>query len=132
MRTPGEKILIIDDSNTNVVLLQAVLSRNGYNTMTALSAKEAYSRIEDNKPDLILLDLLMPEISGFDFLEHIKSEEGTKNIPVIVVSAVTDTVNIKKAMDMGANDFIKKPIELQILLTKVKDVLAIFPPSGSK
>lgn len=116
-------ILVVDDSTTNVVLLEAILDEKGYKIETALNAKEAYSIIDKNIPDLILLDLLMPKISGFDFLREIRKNDKTKNTPVIVVSALTDEENIEKIMNMGAIDFVKKPIDLQYLVDKVESVL---------
>lgn len=117
------KILVVDDSTTNVVLLEAILDEKGYTIETALNAKEAYSIIDKETPDLILLDLLMPKISGFDFLEEIRKNEKTKNTPVIVVSALTDEDNIEKILKMGAIDFVKKPIDLQYLVERVESVL---------
>jgi two-component system, cell cycle response regulator DivK len=117
------KILVVDDSTTNVVLLEAILDEKGYQIETALNAKEAYSIIEKETPDLILLDLLMPKISGFDFLEEIRKNQKTINTPVIVVSALTDEENIEKIMKMGAIDFVKKPIDLQYLVERVESVL---------
>jgi two-component system, cell cycle response regulator DivK len=117
------KILVVDDSTTNVVLLEAILDEKGYQIETALNAKEAYAIIERDSPDLILLDLLMPKISGFDFLEEIRKNDKTKNTPVIVVSALTDEENVEKIMKMGAIDFVKKPIDLQYLVDKVESVL---------
>jgi len=116
-------ILVVDDSTTNVVLLEAILDEKGYKIETALNAKEAYTLIDKNTPDLILLDLLMPKISGFDFLKEIRKNEKTKDTPVIVVSALTDEENIEKIMNMGAIDFVKKPIDLQYLVDKVESVL---------
>jgi len=116
-------ILVVDDSTTNVVLLEAILDEKGYKIETALNAKEAYSIIEKNTPDLILLDLLMPKISGFDFLQEIRKNSKTKTTPVIVVSALTDEENIERIMNMGAVDFVKKPIDLQYLVEKVESVL---------
>ncbi len=117
------KILVVDDSTTNVVLLEAILDEKGYIIETALNAKEAYSIIEKETPDLILLDLLMPKISGFEFLEEIRKNQKTKNTPVIVVSALTDEDNIEKILKMGAIDFVKKPIDLQYLVERVEFVL---------
>jgi two-component system cell cycle response regulator DivK len=117
------KILVVDDSTTNVVLLEAILDEKGYKIETALNAKEAYSIIDKGTPDLILLDLLMPKISGFDFLEEIRKNEKTKKTPVIVVSALTDEENVEKIMSMGAIDFVKKPIDLQYLVERVESVL---------
>jgi two-component system cell cycle response regulator DivK len=119
----GYKILVVDDSTTNVVLLEAILDEKGYHIETALNAREAYAIIEKETPDLILLDLLMPKISGFDFLEEIRKNQKTLNTPVIVVSALTDEENIDKIMKMGAIDFVKKPIDLQYLVERVESVL---------
>lgn len=116
-------ILVVDDSTTNIVLLEAILDEKGYKIHTAVNAKEAYSIISKHNPDLILLDLLMPKISGFEFLEEIKKDEKTKNTPVIVVSALTDSENVEKILKMGAIDFVKKPIDLQYLTDKVESIL---------
>jgi two-component system, cell cycle response regulator DivK len=116
-------ILVVDDSTTNIVLLEAILDEKGYRIHTAVSVKEAFAIIAKHNPDLILLDLLMPKISGFDFLEEIKKDEKTRNTPVIVVSALTDEENIDKIMSLGAVAFVKKPIDLQYLVEKVDLVL---------
>ena len=123
MAVKGRKIMVIDDSNTNVVLLEAILNIRGYNIITALNAREAFTLIEKEKPNLILLDLYMPETSGFDLLLIIKSNDVTKNIPVIVVSAVTDEVTILKTISLGAVGFIKKPIDIQLLIEKIEEVI---------
>ena len=117
------KILVVDDSTTNVVLLEAILDEKGYQIETALNAKEARNIIERDKPDLILLDLLMPKISGFEFLEELRKNEETKNTPVIVVSALTDEENVERIMQLGAVDYVKKPIDLQYLVSRVESVL---------
>jgi len=115
--------LAIDDSNTNIVLLQAVLNGKGYKIETALSVKEAYNIMNRNMPDLILLDLLMPRINGYDFLKEIKAGTKTKDIPVIVISALTDQENINKAMALGAHDFIKKPVDILKLVELVASII---------
>jgi two-component system cell cycle response regulator DivK len=117
-------ILVVDDSTTNVVLLEAILDEKGYHIETAMNVKEAFSAIAKHSPDLILLDLLMPKISGFDFLEQLRGNEMTRNTPVIVISALTDEENVNKIMELGAIDFIKKPIDLQYLVEKVETVLS--------
>ncbi len=117
------KILIIDDSNTNVVLLEAVFSGKGYTVETALSAFEAMNSMEKEIPDVILLDLLMPKISGFDFMENIKSNDKFKDIPVIVISAVSDYDNVQKIKKMGIYDYIKKPVDIEELEEKVEHLL---------
>jgi CheY-like chemotaxis protein len=121
--TSNPVILVIDDSNTNVVLLEAILSGMGYLIETAMSVKEANQIMAKQLPDLILLDLLMPKVNGYDFLKEIKADEKTMNIPVLVISAVTDAENIRKTLAMGAVDYIKKPVDIQTLVEKVKVIL---------
>ena len=116
-------ILVIDDSTTNVVLLEAIFYERGYKIETAYNAKDATAVIDKKTPDLILLDLLMPQINGFDFLKKLRKDRNTKETPVIVVSAATDEENVDKIMKMGAIDFIKKPIDLEYLVDKVESVL---------
>jgi len=116
-------VLIVDDSSTNLVLLEAILQEEGYRTYTAINAKEAFSIIEHSKPDIILLDLLMPQVSGFDILEKLKSNLSTSEIPVVVVSAVNTKENIELCKDLGAADFFSKPIDIPVFLSKLKDFL---------
>lgn len=116
-------ILIIDDSTTNQVLLEAILHEEGYSTVTAFSAKEAFKIIEKQKPNLILLDLLMPEVSGFDFLKELKNSPKTAGIPVIVVSAVGSRENIDFCLSNGAADFFSKPIDISLFIEKVKKII---------
>jgi CheY-like chemotaxis protein len=81
-------------------------------------------RIEKQIPDLILLDLLMPKISGFDFLEQLRQNQETKDTPVIVISAInTDDESIKKINDLEAVDFLRKPIDIQYLVSRVEEIL---------
>jgi CheY-like chemotaxis protein len=123
-RMKPSKILVIDDSTTNIVLLEAVLKERGYQIETALNAREAFLRIEKQIPDLILLDLLMPKVSGFDFLEELRKNEKTRKTPVIVISAInTDDENARRIENLEAVDFIRKPIDIQYLVSKVKEIL---------
>lgn len=122
MDTP-KTILVIDDSTTNVVLLQAVLNNKGYEIETSLSIKEAYNIIAKKRPQLILLDLLMPRINGFEFLKELKADSQLKDIPVVVVSALTDQETMNKTMELGATNFIKKPVDIQKLIEIVGIVL---------
>lgn len=118
-------ILIVDDSTTNQVLLEAILQEEGYRTITAFNANEAFRIIEKEKPELILLDLLMPEVSGFDFLKDIKSRPQMSDIPVIVVSAIGSQENIEICRQLGAVEFFSKPIEISVLVNAVKRMVAV-------
>lgn len=118
-----ENILVVDDSNTNLVLLEAVLTDENYKVCTASGAKEAYKQLSNNHIDLILLDLQMPKISGFEFLQEIKSNLNYKDIPVFVVSAIGEDKNRMKAISLGAELFIDKPVNLDKLTKSIKDFL---------
>ncbi len=119
----NKKVLIIDDSVTNIFLIESVLIEYGYTVMTALSAAEAQLRLQKQKPDLILLDLLMPQVSGYDFIKQIKQSEEFADIPVIIVTAVTDGDSIDEVLKLGAVEYIKKPVVLTVLIDKIETVL---------
>jgi len=120
------RILVVDDSTTNIVLLEAILTEKGYVIETALNAREAFARIEKQIPDLILLDLLMPKVSGFDFLEELRRKESTRKTPVIVISAInSDDENARRINELEAVDFIRKPIDIQYLVSKVQEILKV-------
>jgi two-component system, cell cycle response regulator DivK len=120
------RILVIDDSTTNIVLLEAILTEKGYHIESALNARDAFNRIEKQIPDLILLDLLMPKVSGFDFLDQLRKNEKTKTTPVIVISAInSDDENARKIKDLEAVDFLRKPIDIQYLVNRVEEILKI-------
>ncbi|MGC8802834.1 MAG: response regulator [Bacteroidales bacterium] len=116
MESASKTILVIDDSTTNVVLLEAVLLNKGYTIDKAMNVKEAYEILQKRIPRLILLDLLMPRINGFEFLQQLKSNEEYKDIPVIIVSALTDEETIQKTYQLGAHFFIKKPVDINQLI----------------
>jgi DNA-binding response OmpR family regulator len=115
-------ILVVDDSQTNNVLLEAVLSEGGYVTQTAMSASEAWALMYKNPPALVLLDLLMPKISGFQLLERMKAKEAYAKIPVIIVSALSDPETARVLQDMGADDFFSKPLDIHGLLKRISEL----------
>ncbi len=119
-----KNILIIDDSYTNNVLLEAILKEKGYDIVLAYNGEEAQKVLKKKDVGLILLDLLMPKVSGFDFLKAIKKEEDIKDIPVIVVSAVTDKKDIEKTISLGANEYIKKPIDIHNIVKIVEKYIS--------
>ena len=123
MSTSQKYILVVDDSQTNNVLLEAVMEEAGYATQIATSATEAWTIIHKDKPALILLDLLMPRVSGFQMLEKLKQKEELAGIPVLVVSALNDPDTIKTLKTMGADDFFAKPLDVIKLVKRVSDFL---------
>lgn len=117
-----KSILIIDDSSTALILLEWSLRQEGYDTFIAASVAEAQRIILRNKPDLILLDLFMPEISGYDFLK-MKPELNLQDVPVIVVSAYDNKESVKLTLDLGAAEFLSKPFTVAKVAAMVKKYL---------
>jgi two-component system sensor histidine kinase/response regulator len=120
----SNKILIIDDMSTHLLLLQTILEEEGYEVAAIDNGKEAMETIEhDQDIKLILLDIMMPELDGYQILDKVKSEDKNVNIPVIVVSAKTDSSSIKKALEKGAYDYITKPLNVYDIKNKIKSAL---------
>ncbi len=116
-----KKILIVDDNELNITLLLNALG-DMYDVSVALSGKEAFEAIEDELPDLIVLDIIMDEISGIEVCESVKREERTAHIPVIFLTAAHDALK-STAYDAGADDFLGKPFEVAILRAKIKRLI---------
>lgn len=116
-------ILIVDDSETNLVLLTAVLEGGGWPVRTARSGASALKVMHSRVPDLILLDLLMPGIDGYQMLEKLKSDERYNHIPVIVISAVDDHDTREKCLQKGAIDYLPKPVNIREIVARVRNLL---------
>ena len=120
----AKKILIIEDDNFLRILLSKKLRSEVYSILSAAESVEAFNLLKSNKPDLILLDLLLPGVDGFEILKKIRQTEETKNIPVIVFSNLSEEKDIKKVQDLGITDFmVKSNFTLDELLDKVKKIL---------
>ena len=113
------KILIVDDSVSYLSLVNSILSSEGYEVLTAKNLFKAYRLIQENEPDIILLDLLFPHEHGFTILKKLKINTEYQHIPVIIISGDNDSETIKKAFDLGAIDFLSKPLNLQALKNKI-------------
>ena len=118
-----KKILVVDDSSTNVILLDALLQREGFEVITSLTAKEGLKYVKNLKPNLILLDLLMPEVNGFEFMESLHKMKDSKEIPVIIVSAVGTSENKQISRELGAINFINKPVDIPSLMNMIHNTL---------
>jgi len=118
------KILVIDDMSTHLLLLQTILEEEGYEVLAVDNGKEAIEKIEgDPEISLVLLDIMMPEVDGYEILQKVKTEDKSISAPVIIVSAKTDSVSIKKALEKGAYDYITKPLNVYDIKNKVKSAL---------
>ena len=118
-------ILAVDDQLQNIELLEAYLAPQGYEIIKALSGEEALMKLSGNKIDLILLDIMMPRMSGIEVLSRLRADERTKAIPVVMVTALKETEDKVKALEAGCDDFISKPVDKVELLARVKSILKI-------
>ena len=119
------KILVVDDVPINNLLVEKMLAHFKFNMRTATNGKECMDAVEEEKPNLILLDLMMPIMDGFEVLKEIKSNPDLADIKIVVLSALNTNEDIVKAYNMGANDFITKPIILEKLVNSVSNRLKI-------
>jgi len=117
------KILIIDDQPDNVFILQDRLLHEGFDVITAYDGQTGIDKAIANKPDLILLDIMMPGISGFEVCEVLNKNSRTNKIPIIIVTALTGSDDIKRGLELGAYDYIKKPFNRVELIARVNSAL---------
>ena len=123
---PAEfKLLVVDDVQTNVLLLKALLSKDGYGILVANNGQEALEVIRNENPDLILLDVMMPGMDGFEVAERLKSEEYRCEIPIIFLTALDDTQSIVNGFKLGVGDFISKPFRKEELMVRIKHQLSL-------
>ena len=123
---PAEfKLLVVDDVQTNVLLLKALLSKDGYGILVANNGQEALEVIRNENPDLILLDVMMPGMDGFEVAERLKSEEYRCEIPIIFLTALDDTQSIVNGFKLGAGDFISKPFRKEELMVRIKHQVSL-------
>ena len=115
-----EKILVVDDIEDIRSLLQEALQASGYHTLEAADGREALSMIEAESPDLVILDIAMPVMSGFQVLRQLRKNS---DIPIIMLSARTDTVDKVESLELGADDYITKPFEIAEMTARVEAVL---------
>ena len=118
-------VLVVDDNLQNLELLQACLEDMDCKTLPAHDGIEALKIIADNPPDLILLDVMMPKMSGFEVCRKLKNDPKTTDIPVIMVTALNEFGDIERGIDSGTDDFISKPVNKLELLTRVKTMLKL-------
>ena len=118
-------ILMVDDVPLNLLVVTKMLSRFNFKIRTAPNGVEALLKVDEEKPDLILLDILMPQMDGFETLSRLKANPDTAAIRVVILSALNSTEDIVKGYNLGANDFITKPIIMEKLISCVSDQLRL-------
>ena len=129
-----KRVLVIDDNRTLLLVAQRVLQKGGYDVITALNGPDGLQKAKNEKPDLIILDIIMPEMDGFEVARNLKNDADTADIPIVFLSARGNTdetqgpttvglEEIGTAFDSGGNDFLQKPVKAEDLLETVKNVL---------
>lgn len=118
------KILVVDDEPFNVELLEGMLSMD-YDILTAYNGNEALEQVEKNSPDLILLDIMMPGLNGYEVCRRLKTNDATLSIPVVMVTALKEREDKIKAIQTGADDFLSKPVDQHELNARVKSLLRV-------
>ncbi len=118
-------ILVVDDDQQNLELVQAYLEDIECETVAARDGIEALEMVAARKPDLILLDVMMPKMSGFEVCRRLKSDPDMSNIPVIMVTALNEFGDIERGIDSGTDDFVSKPINKLELLTRIRTMLKL-------
>ncbi len=118
-------VLVVDDNEQNLELIVAYLEDVDCQTISAASGSEALDIINEQKPDLVLLDVMMPKISGFEVCRRMKENPQTAEVPVIMVTALNEMADIEKAINSGTDDFLSKPVNKWELITRVKTMLKL-------
>ncbi|MFO7707683.1 MAG: response regulator [Desulfobacterales bacterium] len=118
-----KQILIVDDEPSIIVALQFLMEQNGYKTLVAFSGEEAMEAIERHHPDLILLDIMLPVVDGFEVCQRVRENPDWKDIRIVMVTALGSEVNVTKGLDLGADAYITKPFSNADLVAKVKELI---------
>jgi two-component system cell cycle response regulator len=119
------RILVVDDIPVNVRLLEAKLSAEYYDVITATSGAEALEMIKSEPPDIVLLDVMMPEMDGFEVCRRIKAEPATALLPVIMVTAFNEQSDRVTGLEAGADEFLTKPVRDMALFARVRSLLRV-------
>lgn len=118
-----QKVLVVDDDPYILMSLEFLMKKNGYEVMVARNGKEALDIIDSTIPDLVLLDIMMPDVDGYAICRHIKSTERLRSAKVVFLSAKTKEADIQKGLDLGAEMYISKPFSTRELVKKIKDLI---------
>lgn len=118
-------VLLVDDNEQNLELLAAYLEDLGCPVKVARDGQEALEQMARHQPDLVFLDVMMPRMSGFQTCERIKRDPATKDIPVVMVTALNEIGDVERAVDSGADDFLTKPVHRIELLTRARSLLRV-------
>lgn len=122
---PIGRVLIADDNQQNRELLEAYLADEGHEILMAADGRETLDVTQREQPDLVLLDIMMPKLSGYEVCQQLKENPATRDIPVLMVTALKEMGDIEKAVAAGADDFLTKPVHRLVLKTRVRSLLRV-------
>jgi DNA-binding response OmpR family regulator len=117
------KVMVVDDEPDLVRLVEFILQKEGFDVVACSDGRTALSLVEDEKPDLIILDIMMPLLDGMEVLRQIRSRRGTARVPVIMLTAKTASVTVDEARQLWVSDYVMKPFDPEKLVLKVKKAL---------
>lgn len=118
-----QQVLVVDDEIGALTLIAIMLERGGFAVQKAKDARMALAALDETLPDLIILDVMMPEVDGIELCSMIRQREDTRNIPILILSARGDSESVIRGMEAGANDYLPKPILHHDLVTKVRTII---------
>ncbi len=118
------KILVVDDEPPIVRLMEFILARQGHEMLVAVNGQEALDKVRTHQPDLVLLDIMMPRIDGYEVARTLRADPATADLPIIMLSAKAQEEDIQKGMDVGVNEYITKPFSPDQLVSVVGDYLS--------
>ena len=131
MNNEIKNILCIEDEPDMIDLIRLILNRHGFNVQGANGGREGLEKVKENPPDLVLLDLMMPDVDGWEVYQQIKADEKTKEIPVIIVTAKAQSIDKVLGLHIAkVDDYISKPFSPKDLLESVQNVLGITPQTS--
>lgn len=126
------KILVVDDEKDVTESLEKKLLQEGYEVVTAFDGEEALLRVKEDNPDVILLDLILPKLNGFEVLKEINEKQSDKWRPVIIVSAKTEFESLKKCYNLEADHYLTKPCSIDNILQGIKTMISLIPLRKNK
>jgi DNA-binding response OmpR family regulator len=118
-----KKILLVDDAETILMMERMILNKAGYELITAKDGQEAVSKAQNERPDLILMDVVMPKMNGFEACKHIRANDATKAIPIILVTTRGEAESVESGFESGCDEYVTKPINGLEIVSKVKSAL---------
>jgi len=119
----GARILVAEDNPQGAELLEAYLDGTGWEVRTSADGEETLRTVGDWKPDVVLLDIMMPRLSGFEVCKRLRHDPATRDVPVLMITALDQPSDVERAVEAGTNDFLTKPIHKTDLLTRVRALL---------